>query len=150
LGACLPSAERYQPATQIPSSLVSIALTPANPSISTSQTQQFIATGTYSDNSTQTLASVIWSSSNTGVAAITNDAGNHGVAVPSGNGTTTISASAGSISGSTTLTVTALVSIAVTPANASTAGGLPQQFTATGTYSDTSTRNLTSAVNWSS
>ena len=47
--------------------------------------------------------------------------------------------------GSTVLTVTAatLQSIAVTPANPSIAKGLTQQFTATGTYSDSSTQNLT-------
>ena len=54
--------------------------------------------------------------------------------------------------GSTVLTVTAatLVSIAVTPANPSIAKGTTQQFTATGTYSDSSTANITSSVTWSS
>ena len=36
-------------------SLVSIAVTPANPSIAKGTTQQFTATGTYSDSSTQNL-----------------------------------------------------------------------------------------------
>ena len=44
----------------------------------------------------------------------------------------------------------ALVSIAVTPANASVAAGGTLSFTATGTYSDTSTRNLTSSATWTS
>ena len=35
--------------------LTSIAVTPANPSISTGTTQQFTATGTYSDQSTQNI-----------------------------------------------------------------------------------------------
>ena len=67
-------------------------------------------------------------------------------------GSTTISATSGSISGSTTLTVTSatLVSIAVTPANPSIANGLTEQFTATGTYTDNSTQNLTTQVTWSS
>ena len=43
-----------------------------------------------------------------------------------------------------------LVSIAVTPANSSLAKGSTQQFTATRTYSDNSTQNLTSSVTWSS
>ena len=43
--------------------LVSIAVTPANPSLAKGLTQQFTATGTYSDNSTQNLTSqVTWSS----------------------------------------------------------------------------------------
>ena len=49
-------------------SLVSIAVTPANPSIGKGATQQFTATGTYSDSSTQNLtSSVTWSSTNTAV-----------------------------------------------------------------------------------
>ena len=97
-------------------SLVSIAVTPANPSIGKGATQQFIATGTYSDNSTQNLtSSVTWSSTNTAAATITSA----GLATGVATGSTTISAASGSISGSTNLTVTApvLVSIAVTPAN---------------------------------
>jgi hypothetical protein len=55
---------------------------------------------------------------------------------------------------SVVLTVTnataTLVSIAVTPANQSVAGGAQVQFTATGTFSDNSTQNLTSSVTWTS
>ncbi len=56
------------------------------------------------------------------------------------------------MTGSTTLTVLAatLTSIAVTPANPSVAAGVPQQFTATGTYTDGSTQNLTTQVTWAS
>ena len=54
--------------------------------------------------------------------------------------------------GSTVLTVTAaaLKSIAVTPANPSVSKGLTQQFTATGTFTDDSTQDLTSQVTWAS
>ena len=130
-------------------SLVSIAVTPANPSIGKGATQQFTATGTYSDNSTQNLtSSVTWGSTNTAAATITSA----GLATGVATGSTTISAASGSISGSTNLTVTApvLVSIAVTPANPFITKGATQQFTATGTYSDNSTQNLTSSVTWSS
>ena len=130
-------------------SLASIAVTPANSSIAKGATQQFTATGTYNDNSTQNLtSSVTWSSTNTAAAMI----GSGGLATGVGTGTTTISAASGSINGSATLTVTAptLVSIAVTPANPSIAKGATQQFAATGTYSDNSTQNLTSSVSWSS
>jgi len=43
-----------------------------------------------------------------------------------------------------------LNSISVTPANPSIAKGTLQQFTATGTYSDNSTHDLTTFVNWTS
>jgi hypothetical protein len=54
--------------------------------------------------------------------------------------------------GSTTLTVTAatLKSIAVTPATPSTPAGTTVQFTATGTYSDNSVKNITGSVTWAS
>ena len=129
--------------------LVSITVAPSNSSIAAGQTQQFTATGTYSDSSTQNLTNAVsWSSSNTAAATI----GSAGLASALKPGTTTISAMQGSVTGSTTLTVTAatLVSIAVTPANPSIPKGTTQQFTATGTFSDTSTQNLTNSVTWTS
>ena len=130
--------------------LISIAVTPANPSVAAGLTQQFIATGTYSDASTAVLTgSVTWASATSSVATIGATTGlAHGVAV----GTSSISATLGLVSGSTVLTVTAatLVSIAVTPANPSIAAGANQQFSATGTYSDASTADLTATVTWAS
>jgi uncharacterized protein YjdB len=129
--------------------LVSIAVTPANPSIAKGAAQQFTATGTYSDGSTQNLTGAVsWSSSNTSVATVTGS----GVASGVGVGASTIQAASGSVTGSTTLTVTvpALSSITVTPTNPSIAKGTTQPFTATGTYSDGSTQNLTGTVIWSS
>src|SRR5262249_39909021 len=123
--------------------LKSIAVTPANPTIAKGATQQFTATGPYSDNTTQDLTSqVTWASAPTTTAA--------GLATAVGTGTTTISATLGNVTGSTVLTVTAaaLQSIAVTPANPSIAKGLTQQFTATGHYSDNTTQDLTSQVTW--
>ena len=99
-------------------------MTPANPSVPKGLTQQFTATGTYSDNSTQDLTSqVTWASATTSVATITTA----GLATAVATGTSTISATLGAITGSTVLTVTAAVlqSIAVTPANPSVAKGRP-------------------------
>ncbi|HVX57202.1 MAG TPA: Ig-like domain-containing protein, partial [Candidatus Saccharimonadales bacterium] len=129
--------------------LVSIAVTPSAPSIAKGATQQFTATGTFSDSSTQNITgSVTWSSSNTTVATVTPG----GLAAAGAIGTTTIRAASGSISGTTGLNVTAavLVSIAVTPSNPAIVPGGTQQFTATGTYSDATTQNLTAQVTWSS
>src|ERR1700691_2584971 len=93
-------------------------------------------TGTFSDSSTQTLASVLWSTSSTTVAPVTGDSTNAGVAVSAAQGTTTITASAAGIAGSTTLTVTAaaLSSITLSPQDSVIALGGTQQFTATGNY----------------
>ena len=139
--------------TVTPAALVSIAVIPANSSIANGMSQQFAATGTYTDKSTQPLtAAVSWSSSDTTVAAISNASGSNGLASSVGQGPATITATLGTVSGSTALTVTAatLVSIAITPLNPSIADRTSQQFTATGTYTDNSTQNLTAAVTWTS
>jgi hypothetical protein len=104
-GTALASAELYLPGTLTPTGLVSITVTPTTPTVSVGSTQQFIATGTFSDSSTQILQSVTWSSSNQAAGTITNDASDHGVALALAAGKSTITASAGSISGSTVLTV---------------------------------------------
>ncbi|MGO9640153.1 MAG: beta strand repeat-containing protein [Candidatus Acidiferrales bacterium] len=133
-----------------PPTLVSLAVTPANASIAMASSQQFTATGTYSDSSTQNLTNVAtWTSTNPATATISSTGLATGVAA----GSTTIQATSGSVIGSTGLSVTpppSLVSLAVTPANASIAMGGGQQFTATGTFSDSSTQNLTNSVAWSS
>lgn len=129
--------------------LVSIEVTPANTSIAKDTTQQFSATGTYSDNTTKDItASVTWSSSNTGVATVSST----GLTTAVAAGSTTIKAESGDISGTTALTVTnaTLASIAVTPANPTISKSTTQQFTATGTFSDNSTQDMTTQVTWSS
>ena len=138
--------------TVTPATLVSIGVTPANPSIANGLTSQFAATGVYTDNSTQDLtASVAWTSSDPTVVSISNASASHGLATGVSPGSVAITAASGSVSGSTNLTVTpaALVSIALIPANPSIANGTQQQFAATGTYTDTSTHDLTAVVTWS-
>ncbi len=86
--------------------LTSIAITPMNPSVYPGNTQQFVATGTYSDSSTQDITSAVtWSSSNPAVATI---GANSGLASTLAPLTTTISATQGSVAGMTTLTVPTL------------------------------------------
>jgi hypothetical protein len=92
--------------------LVSIAVTPANPTVVVGQRQQFTATGTFSDNSQKDLtSSVTWSSTNGDVASIVNTPGVAGTgnATALAAGSTTITATdppSVQVSGSTTLTVT--------------------------------------------
>jgi hypothetical protein len=131
--------------------LKSIAVTPANASIAKGATLQFAATGTFSDGSTQDIThGVTWSSSNTTVATI-NPAS--GIAVGQVAGTANITASLGTVPPAAVLlniTNATLQSISVAPAAPSIALGTTQQFTATGTYSDFSTANITSVVTWTS
>jgi hypothetical protein len=132
--------------------LLSIAVTPSNPSVGVGATQQFYATGTFSGGSTYDLTqSVTWSSTSATVATISNVVGTRGLATAAAAGSTTIEAVNGQISGSTLLTVNpSLLSITVTPGTSSIALGTHEQFTATGNYSDGSTQNLTNSVTWTS
>src|SRR5207247_1007952 len=93
---------------------------------------------------------VAWTSSDPLVATIGNAAGSLGLGTALAPGHTTLTASVGAISGNTTLAVTSatLVSISVMPTDPSIALGTTQTFTATGTFSDSTTQNLTSAVTW--
>jgi len=100
------SAELFTPGGLIPSGLTSISLAPVNPSVPAGGGLSFSATGTLSNNSTQTLASAQWSSSNSSVVTITNDSKNHANALAVAPGSATIRACAGSICGATTITVT--------------------------------------------
>src|SRR5207247_7435925 len=106
---------------------------------------------TFSDSTTQDLTTqVTWSSSSTAVATISNAGGSQGLATSVAAGTTTITATLGLVSGNTTLTVTAatLSTITVTPTAPSIANGTTQQFTATGTYSDSRSEDRRVGVTW--
>jgi hypothetical protein len=129
--------------------LESISVTPANPSLQKGLTLQFTATGTYSDASTRDITgSATWTTSKTSVATISTS----GLATSAAQGTTTITATVVPNSGATRLTVAppALESISVTPTNAFVFTSATKQFAATGTYSDGSTKTITSSVSWSS
>ena len=133
--------------------LQSITVSPTSASISVGATQQFTATGHYSNGSTQTLTSgTTWSSSSTTYATI----GATGLATGVAAGSTNITASSGGVvsTPAAALAVTAstpvLQSITISPTSASIAVGATQQFTATGHYSNGSTQTLASGVTWSS
>ncbi|MCE9574407.1 MAG: Ig-like domain-containing protein [Deltaproteobacteria bacterium] len=139
--------------TVTPAVLTSIAITPTNPSVTLGIDQQLGATGTFSDGSTQDLTTqVTWGSSDEAVAIIGNSSEIYGVVTGVSVGTATITATLDGVTGSTTATVTAatLTSIDITPTNPGLAVGLTQAFTATGTFSDQSTRDLTTQVTWDS
>ena len=138
--------------------LVSISVTPASATVVPGATQQFTATGTFTDNSTQDITSLVtWSASVPAVASVSNESASKGLATALTAGSTAVTATFGTISGSATLTVSqappptpTLVSIQVTPANPSVMPGATQQFTATGTYSDGTTKDITTLATWTS
>ena len=130
-------------------SLQSIQVAPSKPSLALGQDQQFTAIGHYGDGSSKDITgSVVWATSNTSVATISAS----GFATSSATGSATISATLSGVTGFGTLTVTKgiLVSITITPANPVLLLGTLQQFTATGTFSDQSTQDITGSVTWAS
>jgi hypothetical protein len=131
--------------------LTSITVSTQTPSVAAGLTSQFTATGNYSNNTTQNLtATATWSSSSTSVATVA--AGGLAKGLVANANPVTITATVGTVSGAGSLTVTAAIlqSIAVTPANDTVPLGTITAFTATGTYSDNSTQNLTSTATWMS
>jgi type II secretory pathway component GspD/PulD (secretin) len=131
--------------------LKSISILPATASLAPSGTQQFTATGIFSDGSRQDItADVTWDSSNTAVATI---GAQTGLAVGQGAGTTAITATLGNISSpaaSLTGTSAALQSIALAPASVSVARNGTAQIQAIGTFSDGTQQNVTSSATWTS
>jgi 6-phosphogluconolactonase (cycloisomerase 2 family) len=142
--------------------LNSISVTDADNGVAPpSSTDQFTATASYAGGTTQNVTALVtWTSGNTSVASFAvNGVTPPGLAVTGVTGTALITATltAGTstpVPGTENLmvegTVPTLVSIAVTPANASVAAGLTQQYTATGTYSSGPNQVLTTGVNWAS
>jgi len=99
--------------TVTPVALVSITVAPALSSIAVGTTEQFTATGTYTDNTMQNLTmSAIWTSSTPSVALISNTTGSNGLASSQASGTALIMARSGLVSGSTALTVAGSAAIA--------------------------------------
>ena len=91
-------------ATTAPATLTRIAVDPVTATIIVGATQQYNAIATYSDNTTAIItSSVTWSSGNNAIATV-----NGGVATGLTAGTTSITATSGTQSGSATLVVAAI------------------------------------------
>jgi Bacterial Ig-like domain (group 2). len=128
-------------------SITIVSATPATFQLGT--TQQFTATGTYSDKSTKDITSgVIWKSSDTTVAAISSK----GLVTAAALGSTQITASFSGISSTaTTLPVVTIKAVTIeqqSPFKLSVKGS--QQFTAMATFSDNSMEDATLTSKWAS
>jgi hypothetical protein len=131
-----------------PKTLTSIAVGPATAGIFVGAMLQFSATATYSDGSTSNItATASWTSSAPTVATVSAGGLASGVAP----GSATVTAASSGISGSGSLSVApvkTVTSIAVLPATASVAVSAGQQFSATATYSDGTTGDVTATAAW--
>ncbi|PLX82391.1 MAG: hypothetical protein C0617_14875 [Desulfuromonas sp.] len=133
--------------------LDSIAITPVDPELAADTSLELTATGTFSDGSTSDLTEeVLWSSDDESIATVSNDAGDEGLARGLSAGDATIEAEFQDIIAEADLSVTdaLLEEIEIEPEDPTIEVGARQQFTATGTFSDNTTQDITRDANWSS
>ncbi len=129
--------------------LVSITVSPSLPMISKGATQQFTATGSYADSTQKDITALVsWGTSDSTVLGINPQ----GKATAVAAGVATISASMGSITGSSNATVTTptMTGILVSPPTASVPAGSTQQFNAAASLSDGTTTDVTASASWNS
>jgi hypothetical protein len=134
-------------------SLTAITVTPGSVSLGLNGTQQFTATGTYSDGSSHDITGqVTWTSGTPTVVSITATGlatvlQTSATAIPIQASQGTITSAPASVSPPPPATLTA---ITVTPGGVSLGLNGTQQFTATGTYSDGSSHDITAQALWNS
>lgn len=128
-----------------------LTVSPANATLVRGKTLDFTGTVTFADGSSAPMSSLLWTSSNLTMATnIGTTQPNRFLAVRAGEVTITARSPLGAV-GTTTLHVideATLTGITVTPANHSIRPLQLQRFTATGVYSDGTTRDLTPLVLW--
>ena len=142
-----------------PHVLVSIVVTPANPTVVAGKTLQLTATGKFADGTTEDVTdTAIWMADPTDAASV---GGATGLVTAHKAGTSVITATipvstpvGTTVVGTTTVTVTettpVLTSIAITPSPATTAIGQALQLVATGTFDVGPTQDITKTVTWKS
>ena len=129
--------------------LEALSINPSSATIALGASTQLVATGTYTDKTTQDLTQLVkWEADQPGIVTVNAS----GVAVSKSVGNSAVSASLDGISGSNQITVlaAALVAIIVRSQNASVPLGSKEQFTAIGAYTDGTTVDLTNTVSWTS
>lgn len=158
----ISSTDSDQSATVLVSAaqLLSIAVTPAAPSLPAGATAALNALGTYDNNSTVDLTGIVtWSSSTPAVATVSNVNGAKGVVSALSAGAATIIAvePSSGVSSDTTMESAAITvpsgvtlqSLAVTPGSATFNVNQSVPYQATGTFSDASVHPMTETVTWS-
>ena len=132
--------------------ITAIQVLPSNAIVAPGVTQQYTATATFGNNSTgDVTGKVTWSTNATNIASISSGGLLTGVAF----GSTTVKAQTGSVIGNTGVTIQnkAISSVSIQPLtqglSASGNGGpTTVQYTATATYSDGTTGDVTSNSTW--
>lgn len=129
--------------------LLQIAVNAPRSSLPLGESESLTATGTYSNGTTQDLTQqVTWTASPASVVAIDG----HGNLSGHGQGVGQASAAYQAVTGSASVTVgsAALLRIDISPEQSSLPLGESEPLTATGSFSDGTTQNLTKVVVWNS
>src|ERR1700675_3515578 len=134
--------------------LTGIMISPASARIAKGTAQQFTAAGKYNDGTSPDITSLVaWNSTQSATATVSSSPGAQGLALAVSPGSTSISASLGTIASSaSSLTVSNanLVSISVTPAGSTVPLATSQQFVANGSFDDSTQQNISETTNWTS
>ena len=133
--------------------LTAVQVTPFNPALPVGFSRQLVATAIFSDGTNRDITAVAtWTSMTQPTATVSDALATKGLVAAVAPGSSVITAQFSGRTGSTTVTVSAasLTSIAITPANPTALVGASVAFTATGTFSDTSTFDITGFVTWTS
>ncbi|MFH2132928.1 MAG: Ig-like domain-containing protein [bacterium] len=141
--------------------LSSITISPSAPTNYLDTNQTFKAYGSFTDGTTsykQDISqTVVWSSSNTSVAVVSNEGVSHGKTVNRSSGQTTIKATLGDVSGDAAFTVMpdtyTVTALTITPTTLAAFTGTDLHLTATATFSNGSssfTQDVTESVFWTS
>jgi len=133
--------------------LLSISISPANPSVALGKTIQLHATGKYSDGSTKDLTNgLTWTAENPHIISAEKIKGWKGKVASFSEGSSVITATdpKSGVSGKTLLTVTPprLMSVSITPTSPIIPRGDTVRLTANGSFTDGSTKNVTGRLNW--
>src|SRR5271157_2969884 len=132
-----------------PVMLLSISVNPSTGSIPLGGVLQLSAIGTFSDKSAKDISSsVVWASSAPTVAPVSSSGQVNAKAL----GGATVTATQGSVNGSATVSImpAVLVSLSVSADNPSIPIGESTQVRARGTFTDNSSRDVTTSVAWTS
>ncbi|HXU80444.1 MAG TPA: Ig-like domain-containing protein [Polyangia bacterium] len=133
--------------------LVSIRVNPASATTPVGTSQAFTATGVFADGtSSDVTSSVAWSSTDEKIATVSNAPGSQGVATGLSAGGVGITATFGGVTGTAKLAVTEtkVISLSITPKNVTLGVMAVQQLTATATFSDGTSKDVTDSATWMS
>jgi hypothetical protein len=134
-------------------SLKSIAISPGSATMSVGAKVAFKALGTYSDGSVVDITTTVtWTATPGTALSISNAAATAGVATALSPGAELVTATSGTIAGyaKVLISTATLQKIVITPPSATIPVGAQVTFTAQGTFSDGSVRDVTNEVVWSS